>query len=388
MAPQVQMPIQTPGMPGAVSPTTGAPGSMPNAAYGAPSTLPQPGPIATHQPSPMLAQPGTIASPTPTPTPTPTATLVGTAGSEAVVARVKDDQADPISSFAAPAQLIRARKKMSTEMLIMLSIMGLIAVGIGIYAIYYVVNRDSDSQSRRDTSKGVDGKETKRPKRDDSNKPKTQRSAPASKGQDWVDASTSPQHTGNVRVSIIRAFAGPLPGVPGAQDYLFIQIRVRNVVTSEPLEIARWEHWAGRKFRRSAIASDRFGNLLMPKNPFGRTLTTGLARLQPNGHVDQFLIFERPAADVDSVRLKLDASAVGPRGYLRFELPAAMIETADDAHLAWLYATLPPEAHPGATTLPDLPAVTQPDTAVPGAVVPGSVDAIEAAIGAPPAVPE
>ncbi|MCG8583110.1 MAG: hypothetical protein MI757_00160, partial [Pirellulales bacterium] len=291
---------------------------------------------------------------------------------EPVVARVKDERGDGIGEIPKQARRIRKRQKMSNETLIVISVLAVLAAGIGIYAIYSALKDDSPTR----TSKKRDSSDADRDRQPSKSKPKKTRPRQTSRDS-WVDAASSPAQIGAAKVSIIRAFAGPLPGVPGVDEYLFVQVRVRNTDVERPLEAERWESWAGSTFRHKAVATDGVGNLFPRRNPFGKTLTTGKTTLAPNERVDQFLVFERPPAGEKTVRLLLAGSATGASRSFRFEVPASMISTANDAQLAWLYSTLPDNSRPDAP----MP--------VPGNVDPvgpdlAPTDPVEAAVGVKP----
>jgi hypothetical protein len=347
-----------------------------------------PSPMQPNTPYPaQMPGPASYPAAAPMQAPSPAATLVGSvarpvpSGTAPVVARVKPDEEDRIGNILTQSRRIRTRKKMSLETLLVISALCVIAAGIGIYAIYRLTK---DSGKPTSSTKKVEstnnqqkpGKPTKvKPAKVANDRPKVSRDT-------WVDASASPVQADAAKVSVIRAFAGPLPGVPGATDYLFIQIRVRNLDPNQVLDIERWERWAGASFRHRAVAMDQFENIFQQANPFDRTLTTGKITLAPNQSADQFLVFERPPASVKKIRLALSGKAVGTHRTLRLEIPSSMIATATPSLIAWLYSTLPSDARPNnaqsnVTPLAPSPAAISP-TGYP----------IEAAIGVRPQQPK
>jgi hypothetical protein len=306
--------------------TASMPPPMPAPVYGTVPVAPAP---AASMPAPATNS---------LPAPSPAVRIVG--GAEEVVARVKQVQENSPLDLPGPARLIRKRQRMSWETLGVITILCLLVSGLGIFAIYSVTKKDSNSHAANRKTEDAQSKRDKTPLDAEQvpEEPKQERPLGA-----WADAASMPAQVGSAKVSIIRAFAGVMPGVPGAKDYLFVQVRVRNVDEAEPLAVERWESWAARSVRHNAVATDETGTHFLRTNPFRKRLTTGTISLEPNQRVDQFLVFKRPPENVQQVRLTLAGKAVGAESSIRFEIPASMIMEADAKLLAWLYASLPAE---------------------------------------------
>ena len=235
---------------------------------------------------------------------------------------------------------------MANDTLILLTVLCIIGAGLGIYVIYLLTVNDAPKADRK--SESTKRERTTRPKTAKSNsKGKIARNVTES-GATWVDVTEAPAQLGQAKVSVIRAFAGPLPGVPGATEYLYIQLRVRNMDRDKPLTVGRWEKWAGRSIRQDATISDKENTIFARANPFRKTIVVDKMTLKPGERFDQFLVFERPPKSVKRLRLLLDGSAVGvPEESFRLLVPSPMISEATEEDLARLFGSLPPEYRPG-----------------------------------------
>jgi hypothetical protein len=142
------------------------------------------------------------------------------------------------------------------------------------------------------------------------------------------------QTVGHVRVSIKKVSVGkvPLKAADGSIDYsdeprLMIALRVENVSDKQRSPYNTWvpdldaaktvatlTNDIGNEHKRVTFG---FGN-----NVVGRTV---LDTLTPGKVIDDLLVFERPAANVKTLKLVLPGANVGVKGSFEFEIDAATI---------------------------------------------------------------
>ena len=146
----------------------------------------------------------------------------------------------------------------------------------------------------------------------------------------WTDASREFVQQGDVRVRITSVSlkapgSGDQKGKKLSQEkYLFITLRLNNVGVARRVEYASW----GEPGENTARLSDTGAKTYRLRAPSGNLTVAGHVRsasLAPGKYVEDVLVFETPAADVQSLRLELPAQACGMSGVFRFRIPTSMI---------------------------------------------------------------
>jgi hypothetical protein len=148
---------------------------------------------------------------------------------------------------------------------------------------------------------------------------------------DWVDASKHYAQIGDLRVRVMQVRRGPAastdePRPPGTEECLHIALRVYNAGTSRRLEYRGWGLPADPGGPAVVLLDDRgqtcrLRSLGPGGEAAGQVRSASIAPLRP---IDDVLLFDLPAANVEFLRLELPAAAVGEAGTLRLQLPRSL----------------------------------------------------------------
>lgn len=153
---------------------------------------------------------------------------------------------------------------------------------------------------------------------------------------EWVDASQFALQQRGMHVSIPSISKG-LPGVkkvrPDTKEddpRLAIKVRLQNVGMVETLEGPLWTRSPEGEGEESPRLQDEQGQPYLLTGPV--LLGDGIPaaprlRLQPHDEAELTLLFARPPAEWDSLRLELPGSAFGGEGLLRFRLPRSLLSS-------------------------------------------------------------
>jgi hypothetical protein len=155
--------------------------------------------------------------------------------------------------------------------------------------------------------------------------------APTPTGEtDWVDASREALQMGDVRVRITSVTVGPVEFKSEKQRRfsrercLAIRFRVRNVGVERRFE---YTSWAEPSEPPAATLRDAQGKVYRIRS-FGPDVVLGHTAkglVTPGKFVEDVLVFDPPARDVEFLRLELAATACGGKGKLLLQIPGSMI---------------------------------------------------------------
>ena len=152
---------------------------------------------------------------------------------------------------------------------------------------------------------------------------------------DWVDASQNAVHKSDLRLVVTSVTVKPVEykdarGKQAAtrEKYLVIGLRLSNVGINHTIDYASWGETGQAGGERSPRLQDNFGRTYSLKTFEPGTEVAGRLRratIGPLKAVQDVLIFEPPAAGIDSLRLELPCSVFGAADKFRLIIPGRWV---------------------------------------------------------------
>jgi hypothetical protein len=153
--------------------------------------------------------------------------------------------------------------------------------------------------------------------------------------EDWVDAATSAVQKDDIRVQVVSARIGRVElknrggSVSTSDRQLVIRLRLSyQGVLFQPTPYDPWCDRADAPSKHAPMLADNTDRNYTQKvfdpgwNVVGRAIVEPMT---PGHQVKEVLVYPIPPADVEYLRLKLPASAVGLSGEFHFQIPRSMI---------------------------------------------------------------
>lgn len=149
---------------------------------------------------------------------------------------------------------------------------------------------------------------------------------------DWLDASKDVVQMGDLWLRLTSAAVEPVAlkstGQKTPDGWLVLRVQLANNGVERQIDYQSWADGPRETSRHPPILKDSSGRTLrqrtFPGSQVVGQLTTGF--VFPGKSIDDVLVFEPPAGNVDYLRLELPLSAVGAEGNVRLQVPRTMIK--------------------------------------------------------------
>lgn len=151
---------------------------------------------------------------------------------------------------------------------------------------------------------------------------------------DWPDGTQQDVTHGDLSVRITSAEVGPVALTQAgrrslsADKHLIVRLRLRNTGATKTINYKDWADKDPLNDEHAGTLEDNFGDSYEQVSfPAGSTVDGQLKRatIQAGKAAEDVLVFDKPAENVEYLRLELPASAIGGDGKLRLRIPAEAI---------------------------------------------------------------